>query len=987
MKRDVDKAQRFGRLTIREVALACASVLASSAATAQSTAADAEEVVVTGTRIRDTGFSTPTPVTAVTAEQLELMAPGNLIEAVTQLPIFFNNTTQDAPGAFFNSPGAGSLNIRGLNTNRTLTLLNGRRMPPSNRVGAVDINVFPEEIVERIEVVTGGASAAYGSDAVAGVANFILDTDFEGFEAHAQSGTSSANSRGTWEAGAVFGTAIGERGHLLASAEAYGQDHVFDFTKQDWYESWGQVRTAPGFDTVAPHVVASVGSQYGVLSATGIAPITFDENGNPVPFVLGQPNGGGAHSIANGGSGTPNGQEFATLSPEAERKSGFFYYDFDLGERTNLYAQMVYGENYSKSNNAGGTFTVGNTLRVFRGNAFLPSTVQQIFDSNPSLQSMSFTRIGGLADLAPGAAQATTGTSQALTFGFEHDVSADGLLDGWQVRGYLQSGKTDQRGDHIRGVRIDRVPAAIDAVRDPNGNIVCYAALRDPANWSDCVPLNLFGPGKASPAAVEWVTGLDAGIHVTTPVYFTDSGFSRGRTLDYLSSDIKVTDTEVEQDVIDLSIDGEIAEGWAGPISAAFGLHYREESILQLTFDHTNPSGGPDARPAMFDPTIVRGNPVGMSERTTAIQFASVPNLEGGFDVTEAFAEFMIPLVADKPAVDSLSATVAARWIDYSATGSIQAWKGGLDWQVGDAWRVRTTISRDIRAATLAERFDRTGGTTNVLDPMFGVIVPTGTYSGGNPNLKPEEADTRTVGTVFQPRSVPGFQMSLDWYEINLTGAVGQLGSQVIVDECWNYPTSSACSLLNRDTNGVITFIENIFVNINAAKASGIDLETAFRANVGTGSLLWRFVATQLNENSITNLGAPKVDRAGDVGTLQLPEFKVTTSLNYSQGPFSAFLQARFIDGGMLDSRDIEGVTISDNTVDSVLYTDARVSYSKDANNGNSWEVFGAVTNVFDQDPPVVANFSASTLQATQTNAALHDVLGRRYTVGFRYRL
>ena len=987
MGRDVDHAEGSAHLTVGKLALACASVFAAGMSAAQQPAAEVEEVLVTGSRIRASGFTSPTPVTVVSSDELELMASGTMIEAVTQLPIFFNNTTQDAPGNFFNSPGSGSLNIRGLNTNRTLTLLNGRRMAPSNRVGAVDINAFPEEITERIEVVTGGASAAYGSDAVAGVANFVLNTEFEGFEAHAQAGTSSANSRGTWEIGGVFGTEIGERGHLIASFESYSQDHVFDFTKQDWYESWGQIRTAPGFDTVAPHVVASIGSQYGVLSAPGIAPITFDDNGNPVPFVLGSPAGGGAHSIANGGSGTPNGQERATLSPEAERESAFLYYDFDLGERTNLYAQMVYGSNESLANNTGGTFTTANTLTIFSGNAYLPPEVQQVFDDN-GLESMSFTRLGSDADLARGSAQGTRSKARTLTLGFEHDIEASGLLDGWQLRGYVQAGRTEQRGDHIRGTRIDRVAAAVDAVVDPvSGEIVCYAALQDPANWSDCVPINLFGMGNASDEAIEYLTGMDAGTQVTTPVFFTDTGFSTGRMLSYTSGENKVTLTEVEQDVIDLSIDGEIARGWAGPISAAFGLHYREEGILQLTFDHSNPTGGPDARPAMFDPAIVRGNPVGMSERTTAIQFASVPNLEGGFDVTEAFAEFMIPLVAGKPVVDSLTATLAGRWIDYSATGSTQAWKAGLDWQVNDALRLRTTVSRDIRAATLAERFDRTGGTTNVLDPMFDEIRPTGTYSGGNPNLKPEEADTRTVGLIVQPTGLPGFQMSVDWYEINLTGAVGQLGSQVIVDECWNFPTSSTCNLLNRDANGTITFIENIFVNINAARASGVDFETAYRTDVGQGALMWRFVATQLNENSITNLGAPKVDRAGDVGTLQLPEFKVTTNLTYSRGPISAFLQARFIDGGLLDSRDVEGVTISDNSVDSVLYADARVTYSRDGRNGNTWEIFGAVTNLFDEPPPVVANFSASTLQATQANVALHDVLGRRYTVGFRYRL
>src|SRR5690606_29890023 len=146
-----------------------------------------------------------------------------------------------------------------------------------------------------------------------------------------------------------------------------------------------------------------------------------------------------------------------------------------------------------------------------------------------------------------------------------------------------------------------------------------------------------------------------------------------------------------------------------------------------------------------------------MSERTSAIQFSSVPNLAGGYDVKEAFAEFLIPLVVEKPAVDSLAASLAWRWADYKGSGSIIAWKGGLDWQVSDALRVRTTVSRDVRAATLAERLDRTGGVANIEDRAFGAGArfDTSLASGGNPNLKPEEADTRTVGLVLQPAALP----------------------------------------------------------------------------------------------------------------------------------------------------------------------------------------------------------------------------------------
>ena len=991
--------EKFGVLKWSAIATACAAVFASDMAAAQEQASQAEEtVMVTGSRIRGSGFQTPTPVTSVSTEELEFMAPGNMIEAMTQLPMFVNNTTQDDPGNFFGTPGSGSLNIRGLNTNRTLTLLNGRRMTPSNRIGAVDINSFPEVLVERVEVVTGGASAAYGTNAVAGVANFILDTDFNGLKTHVQSGNSSSNSRGTWEVGAAFGTEIGENGHLIVSGEFYEQDGVHGYNSQSWYEAWGQVRdtSASGsrLDLVVPGVVSTQGSQYGVFNAPAGSALNgwaFQADGTAGPFVFGSPIGNGNHSIANGGSGTPNGTERATLSPEADRNNLFLYYDHDLNDSTNVYVQATRGENTSLNNNLGGVFTgASNGLTIFSGNAFLPANVQTIMDDE-GLASVSFQRFGSEADFAAGAQQNTENTSTALTLGFEKDISANGMLDGWQVRGYVQSGTADHVGRHINGVRIDRLPAAVDAVDDGSGNIVCFAALQDPTNWSDCVPVNLFGAGNASAAALEYLTGLDAGTVVSNePVFFSDSGYSLGRTISYTSGESKITDTEYTQDLIEFSLDGQIAEGWAGPISAAFGVHYREEDILQLTLDHTNPSGDFASRPALFDPAIVRGIGTGMSGRTTAIQFASVPNLAGGFNVTEAFAEFIIPLVSDKPVFDSLTLTVASRWADYEPSGSIIAWKAGLDWQVNDLLRVRTTLSRDVRAATLAERLDRTGGVANIEDRAFGAGArfDTSLASGGNPNLSPEEADTFTAGLIFQPQSLSGFQASVDYFDIDISGAVGQLGIQALVDECFDNPASATCNLVTRDPiSNVIVLVENVFVNINAARTTGYDFEVAYRTDVGAGSLGWRFLATKLEENSITNLGAAKVDFAGDVGVSEFPDVKYTTNLTYRQGPFSAFVQARFIDEGLYNARDIQGVTISDNTVDSVLYADARVSYGKDMSNGSHWEVFANVTNLFDEDPPVVPGFSSFTGQASQVNNNVHDILGRRYTIGFSYDL
>ncbi|MEX1056387.1 MAG: TonB-dependent receptor, partial [Natronospirillum sp.] len=422
----------------------------------------------------------------------------------------------------------------------------------------------------------------------------------------------------------------------------------------------------------------------------------------------------------------------------------------------------------------------------------------------------------------------------------------------------------------------------------------------------------------------------------------------------------------------------------------AFGASYRKEEIVQLTFDPTNPTGAFDARPV--DLAALRAVPGGASARTTTIQFASVPNIAGDFNVKEAFFELQVPLLADLTGVQQLDTSVAARWADYSGSGEIWAWKVGADWQVYDDLRLRGTISRDIRAATLAERFDRTGGTTSFEDPEFGnAQLDASLATGGNPNVAPEEADTLTFGAVYQPSWLEGFSVSADWYEIDIKGSIGQLGVQRIIDDCFR-GAQSLCEQISRDpaTNRV-TLVENIFLNIDAAKVSGVDMEMSYLRPVnffGTNneSIRWSFFGTYLEENSITNLGAPKVDRAGEVGGQSLPEFKITTSVNYDVGPFTAFLQLRYTDSGYLDADEEQGVDIDDNTVSSVTYTDFRLSYTRDNANGSSFEVFGHVANLFDEEPPVAASFSTFTGTSSQTNANLYDTLGRRYTAGVRYR-
>ena len=216
-----------------------------------------EEVIVTGTRIQQSGMQTPTPVTVVEAAELDSMAAGTLDDGVSRLPQFYGNETPNSNESWFTRGGYGNLNLRGLGINRTLTLLNGRRMVSSTAFGGVDINVFPEAMIERVETVTGGASAAYGTDAVAGVVNFILDTDFTGFRSHVQGGATGEGDGDNYEISVSFGTEIGERGHLLVSGEAFDQDGIFDYDGRDWYQAWSTVPGPGGILRIRPLIAVA----------------------------------------------------------------------------------------------------------------------------------------------------------------------------------------------------------------------------------------------------------------------------------------------------------------------------------------------------------------------------------------------------------------------------------------------------------------------------------------------------------------------------------------------------------------------------------------------------------------------------------------------------------------------------------------------------------------------------------------------------------
>jgi outer membrane receptor protein involved in Fe transport len=973
-----------------------------------------QEIIVTGSRIKlAPGMSTPQPVTSLTSDELSNMAPGSITESLAQLPQFYNDATIANPGGFFATPGSGSLNLRGLGANRTLTLLDGRRIVPNSRLGVVDINVLPEELFARVETQTGGASAAYGTDAVAGVVNFVLDKKFDGIKGHAQGGITERGDNQTYELSLTYGAQLNDKLHVLLSAGWFNQDGIFSFANRDWYKSYGLI-TNPSYTTscgcvknvVAPNVVSTLSTLGGMINQAGSAlnHMSFNPDGSVSPFVAGQYStftGTSTQSITNGGTGTYADLDDPTLTPDANRGSVFARADYDFSDKVSIFAQALGGKVWSFSRNTPGNFTtpLAYQFTIYSGNAFLPASVQSVMNTE-HLASFRMDRNGSILDVGRDSATEQDNKTLSLTGGLHAVIGGDGFMSNWTVDGYYQWGETKAVGRQEGGIRQDRVYAAIDAVKDANGNIVCRAALLDPTNWGNCVPINLFGQGRASQAAIDYISGIDPGQHVSTKLYFATAGGLSDWTYNYVSSADKVNRSTMTENVAELQLAGDVWQGWgAGKFSGAFGWSWRKETVLQIIEDPTNPSNDPSARPVVGAPgtpgaSIVRGVPVGAYGKSFGVQFSNVPNIQGDYDVWEYFAELRMPIVKDVTALKDVNVDLAGRYASYSGSGGIWAWKAGLDWQVYSDLRFRATRSRDVRAGNMSERFDFTGGLGSISDPVvldangnkttYGIT----TRTGGNPNIQPEKSDTTTVGVVFQPSFARGLQMSVDWYNIEIHDQIGQLTPQYIVDQCYAGATA-LCALITRDASigNRVTIVNAVNQNINLANYNGIDFELDYRTPVnvmGQGTITFRGFATYLHEASQTVSGV-KSDQAGSVGA-SLPHWKGTGSITYSQGGFSWFLQSRLIGGGVVAYNYVDNVDLpaSNNHVNPVVYFDTTLNYAFGMH--RQYKVFVTVTNLFDKDPPIIPSYLAAFETPGQYNASLYDVLGRRYTAGVKFQ-
>lgn len=980
-----------------------------------------EEVMVTGSRIRTTsGMETPNPVTVVTAEQISLIAPGSLIDGLAELPQFSGSNTTANPGSFFNDPTTGSLSLRGLQGKRTLTLLNGRRVVSSTMNSGPDINLFPEGMLSSVETVTGGASAAYGTDAVSGAVNFILNTNFTGYKGSVQMGENYNGDNENYEVSFSGGWDLGEKSHLLLSAEKYEQDAVNGREDYDWYQGNGLLTNpsptagqTPDDPLRLPYsrVISRNSSYDGVIAfpaASGLGVWNLDSSGAATPFVLGSAFDTNFHSVANGGSGTDNNSDQAQIQPETGRQNFFGYIDRDITESLNVFAQAIYGELSTVSVGNPGLFGPGRAFTIFSGNPYLPANIQQMMTAN-NVPSVTLGRIGHSSDIEQVAQNSTNSEMTSLTGGFRLDIDTDGFFNGWVVDGYMQKGKLDSENSQDGGIRIDRIYLAADAVRDANGNIVCNVTAVS-GQYPDCEPINLFGRGNASPEAIDWVTGFDPGIAVNTQGWLP-----RGQSIpySYTGGTDKRRILEMEQEVFELSANGAIWEGFgAGPVAMALGYAWRNEAFVQyVQAPQGNVTTNPDGRPVAANNAAlgIRGVPGGAaaSGNSVEVQFSKVGFGIGEMMVREAFTEFDVPLLSGIPFIEQLNANLAARWANYSGSGDVWSWKGGLEWRINEEVRVRGTVSQDVRAATLGERFDRTGSVATVTDWLEDPNGATTssysvtTVSGGNPNVRPEEAKTFTMGVVYQPSWLEGFQAAVDWYNVDVSDNINLIGAAAIVENCHRRGDVDACVLIERDAApstinpGInrISIINDVYVNVNSVEAQGIDFELSYRTDLDifgggeTGSV--RLIGNKLDYRTNRNSAGVVTHLEGQ---FTLPEWNLMLAGTYARGGLNASLQIRYEDA-MVQS-NVNNIyqaslgrvryDILNNDISSSTIMDGRVGYNFDFK-GTSMNVYLTVNNLLNKDPVQLITPPDAGLTQAVGNGVAGSLLGRRYTVGVNF--
>nr|WP_314543123.1 TonB-dependent receptor [uncultured Massilia sp.] len=925
-------------------------------------------VVVSGSRIATRGFSQPTPTTTLSTADIEKAAKPNLFDTLTELPALQGSTgrTTNTFSTSSGIQGLSSLSLRGLGTIRTLTLLDGQRVVGANVTGVTDVSQFPQLLVKRVDVVTGGASASYGSDAIGGVVNFITDKKFTGFKANIEGGMTKYDDDKNGTLQAAWGKGfVGDRLHVTVSGEftkhegidapRFGQVNAGD---RSWYDNPAlqesttamQAAGAPRYKYIhnAQHIQYA---KYGLIVNGPLRGTAFGPGGTPFPFQYGTDCVG---NFCVGGDRSGSVGNGTNLAMNFKRQVAYSRISWDIDADNEIYVTGNWAQVKSVFQPNPGAAKQGN-LSIRCDNAFLPaSLVAGCLSGYPSgAMSVGTANAEFPADINVH----PTRTQRRFVIGADGKFALFGKDFSYDA--YVEHGE-NTTVIHVQDITLNpRYNFAIDAVRDPaTGQIVCRSAA---ARAAGCQPINILGDVPINMAGWNYIAPSNG------PMQHTDSS----------------------QDVASININGEVAQGWAGPISMAVGAEYRREKYAvrgdpygagvayQSPYDTSYP----------YDPTL---------SATGDNWFAgNYHNGEGSFNVREAYVEFNIPFLKSA-AWGEANLNIADREEKYSTAGKASAWKIGATWKTPlDGVRLRAVSSKDVRAPNLSELYAAMTVTNQAVNNNQGQSIQIQQRNVGNPNLKPEVARNNSFGIVLsQPSWARNFNFSVDYFDIKVKNVISSLNPQQEVDLCYA-GNQEVCGSVSIDGPAGTNYVLAQSFNFASLHTRGVDFETAYRRNMSDfglpGSVTLRGLASR-TIHAISDPGVPGTTPSEGAGNMTgaTPKWKALVSQSWDglmDGRLGFTLSERWISAGVLNNEYIEcrsgcplptaaHPTIYDNHLPGAVYIDFGGTY----NISKQVTAYFKIDNLADRDPVLVPQTNLS----LALNPAIYDAIGRTYRAGVR---
>ncbi|HTM80080.1 TonB-dependent receptor plug domain-containing protein [Asticcacaulis sp.] len=969
------RSLRFASGSVLALALATGCAYAQEADQTTSAKPDADVgtvVVVTASRIVSRGFKAPTPTTSISATDIANQAQPNIFTTIVQLPSL-QGSSGTATNTFSTSSGQQGLSsfaLRGLGVSRTLTLLDGQRVVPANiGTGAPDISLFPQLLVKRVDVVNGGASASWGSDAVGGVVNFITDKKFEGFKGNFEVGetTYGDDKQGLFQV--AFGKSfLSGKLHTEFALEYHTEDGVpaGDFGERaangrDWYRSSTLVNTgitnngSPQFVNV-DHAQSITYSKYGLITSGPLQGIAFDQSGNPYNFVYGSngvPQKDAAGTVAGcyvgfcvGGDTSANVGVGATLQSGIIRSNFYNRTSFDLNADNEIYFTVNLAKVDTHNQPNPGFTEPGLTIQC--SNPYVPASISAQCGPN----GITSFKLGTVTPFLPSIRVNTERKQERFVVGADGKFDAFGTS--WNYDAYYQHGKETSDINVHNLLLKARFTAAVDAIT-LNGAIVCADPV---ARANGCQPINVIGNQTPSASAIAYLQPAAGAFQNTIQT----------------------------QDVAAVSVSGEPFSLWAGPVSIAFGAEGRREWYRAVADPYGNGTSSPynDDYPA--DPLL--------STSGGNFYAGNYRNGTGSYNVVEAFLEFNVPLL-NSDAVGQLNLNAAGRAEKYSTAGNVQAWKVGFTWDTPfSGLRFRTVRSQDVRAPNLNDLFGPTTSTNlpNFTNPFTNTTLTISQNSGSNPALKPEIAQNFNFGVVLaNPTWAPRFNASIDYYDIKLTDAIGAgPNATQLVQYCFDGSVPAACNTF--DLTGANPYVNVGSINAASIRTSGVDYEVSYQVPQPLGlqgNLVLRALATNVRDfTTIPGLPGTVATQSAGQNSGATPDWKALFVQSYSTDTYSLTLQERWFSDGVIGTQYVvcstgcpvstsNNPTIDNNSMPGATYVDLAGSY----NIGKGVVAYFKIDNMFDVAPTPLPQ----TNTGLDINPALYDTIGRFYHAGLRF--